>query len=152
MSDIGLFAQGSYVTAYNNVIKNCGRYNLVLNIGGRYQFEHCTFANYYSYGSRNTPVLLMNNYYEDVNENIQLRPLTQAHFTNCIIDGSAAHEIELQNNSYSEFNYTFDHCLIKLHPDSSISNLNQTNSIKVNSGFLFLLIHKNKTFNLAITL
>ena len=149
MSDIGLFAQGSYVTGYNNLIRNCGRYNLVLNIGGRYQFDHCTFANYYNYGSRNTPILLINNYYEDVNENIQLRPLTQAHFTNCIIDGSAAHEIELQNNSNSEFNYIFDHCLIKLHPDSSISNLNQTNSIKVNSSSSIFINPQEQDFQLS---
>ena len=149
MSDIGLFAQGSYVTGYNNLIRNCGRYNLVLNIGGRYQFDHCTFANYYNYGSRNTPILLINNYYEDVNENIQLRPLTQAHFTNCIIDGSAAHEIELQNNSNSEFNYIFDHCLIKLHPDSSISNLNQTNSIKVNSSSSIFINSQEQDFQLS---
>ena len=138
MSDIGLFAQGSYVTGYNNLINNCGRYNLILNIGGRYRFDHCTFANYYTYGSRNTPILLINNYYEDINKNIQSRPLTEAHFTNCIIDGSAAHELELQNNSAGDFNYLFDHCVLKLHPDSAIENLNQTNSLKVNSnGTLF---------------
>jgi len=149
MSDIGLFAQGSYVTGYNNVIKNCGRYNLVLNIGGQYQFDHCTFANYYSYGSRNTPVLLMNNYYEDINENIQSRALTNAQFTSCIIDGSAAHEIELQNNNASAFNYLFDHCLIKLHPDSSIDNLNQTNSIKVNSSSSIFVNTQEQDFQLS---
>lgn len=149
MSDIGLFAQGSYVTGYNNVIKNCGRYNLVLNIGGRYRFNHCTFANYYSYGSRNTPVLLMNNYYEDINENIQTRALTEADFTNCIIDGSAAHEIELQNNSNSEFNYLFDHCLIKLHPDSSLNNLSQINSLKINSGSSVFVNPQEQDFQLS---
>ena len=44
MSDIGLFAQGSHIIGYNNVVKNCGRYALVLNIGGDYEFTHCTFA------------------------------------------------------------------------------------------------------------
>ena len=149
MSDIGLFAQGSYVTGFNNVIKNCGRYNLVLNIGGSYSFDHCTFANYYTYGSRNTPILLMNNYYEDIDENIQVRALTQANFTNCIIDGSAAHEIELQNNSTSEFNYLFDHCLIKLHPDSSLNNFNQTNSLKVNNGSSIFVNPQEQDFQLS---
>ena len=27
----------------------------------------------------------------------------------------------------------FDHCLLKLHPDSSLSNLNQSNSLKIDS-------------------
>ena len=130
MSDIGLFAQGSYINGFNNVIKNCGRYSLVLNIGGQYNFTHSTFANYYSYGSRNTPSLLINNYYEDINGAIQIRDLNEATFTNCIIDGSNVHEIELQNNSGGAFNYLFDHCIMKIHPDSSLSSFNESNSIE----------------------
>lgn len=130
-SDIGLFAQGSFVEGVNNVIKNCGRYAMVLNIGGQYEFTHCTFANYYQYGGRSTPSLLLNNYYEDINGNIQVRDLNQANFINCIIAGNLQHELELQNNAAGEFNYVFDHCLLQLAVDSSINAINQTNSIKV---------------------
>jgi hypothetical protein len=91
----------------------------------------------------------MNNYYEDINENIQTRALTEADFTNCIIDGSAAHEIELQNNSNSEFNYLFDHCLIKLHPDSSLNNLSQINSLKINSGSSVFVKPQEQDFQLS---
>jgi hypothetical protein len=101
-----------------------------LNIGGQYNFTHSTFANYYSYGSRNTPSLLINNYYEDINGAIQIRDLNEATFTNCIIDGSNVHEIELQNNSGGAFNYLFDHCIMKIHPDSSLSSFNESNSIE----------------------
>ena len=147
MSDIGLFAQVLY-SKLQQPIRNCGRYNLVLNIGGRYHLTTAP-ANYYKYGNRNTPVLLLNNYYEDVNENIQLRPLTQAHFTNCIIDGSAAHEIDLQNNTDSEFNYLFDHCLLKLHPDSSISNVDHNNSIKLSSNSTVFVNTQEQDFQLS---
>jgi hypothetical protein len=75
--------------------------------------------------------------------------LTQAHFTNCIIDGSAAHEIELQKNSNIEFNYIFDHCLIKLHPDSSIKNLNQSNSTKANIGSSIFINPQEQDFQLS---
>ena len=133
MSDIGLFAQGSFVSGHNNLISNCGRYSLVLNIGGRYNFTHSTFANHYLFGSRNTPSILINNYYEDITGTIQIRDLNEATFTNCIIDGSNVHELELQSNSLGNFNYLFDHCLLKIHPDSSISSLNEENSIEINN-------------------
>ena len=133
MSDIGLFAQGSFVSGHNNLITNCGRYSLVLNIGGRYNFTHSTFANHYLFGSRNTPSILINNYYEDITGTIQIRDLNEATFTNCIIDGSNVHELELQSNSLGNFNYLFDHCLLKIHPDSSLSSLNEENSIKTNN-------------------
>ena len=133
MSDIGLFAQGSYITGENNVIKNCGRYALVLNIGGDYDFTHCTFGNFYPYGGRNTPAVLMNNYYEDVNGDLQIRDLNNAVFTNCIIDGNLEHELELQNSTLGSFNYLFENCLIQLAADSSLNMYNQQNSLKIES-------------------
>ncbi len=143
MSDIGILAQGSYVVGTNNVVTNCGRYSLVLNIGGTYDFKHCTFANYWSYSSRSTPAVLLNNYYEDASGKIQPRSLEEANFTNCIISGYLAGELELQNNSDAEFNYELNHCLLKLHPDSTLGSLAQTNSIKIQSSdFVFVNTHE----------
>ena len=45
--------------------------------GGTYDFKHSTFANYWSFSSRNTPSILLNNL-EDAIGNIQLRDLQQA--------------------------------------------------------------------------
>ena len=143
MSDIGVFAQGSHVVGENNVIIDCGRYALVLNIGGTYDFKHSTFANYWNFSSRNTPSILLNNFYEDANGNIQLRDLQQANFTNCIISGSLPAEIELQENTAATFNYSFSNCILKLHPDSSLSYLEENNSIKIqNSDSLFVDIQE----------
>ena len=132
-SDIGMFAQGSHIVGNNNLITNCGRYSLVLNIGGQYDFNHCTFANFYEFDNRNTPSILINNYYEDFNGNIQPRALTEALFTNCIFSGNLEHEIILQENTSVDFNYQFNHCLLKIHSDSSISNYAQTESQKISS-------------------
>ena len=107
---------------------------MVLNIGGTYDFKHSTFANYWSFSSRNTPSILLNNFYEDANGNIQLRDLQQADFTNCIITGSLPLEIELQKNTAATFNYSFNNCLLKLHPDTSLASLNENNSIKIQNG------------------
>lgn len=148
MSDIGILAQGSRVTGTNNVVTNCGRYSLVLNIGGTYDFKHCTFANYWTYSSRNTPAILLNNYYEDASGNIQLRPLEQANFTNCIISGYLAGELELQNNSGTAFNYELNNCLLKLHPDSTLAGLTQANSIKIQLSDSIFVNVQEKDFRL----
>ena len=39
--------------------------------------------------------------------------------------------------------------MIKLHPDSSISNLNQTNSIKINSGSSIFINPQEQDFQLS---
>ena len=117
----------------------------MLNIGGTYDFKHSTFANYWSFSSRSTPSLVLNNNYEDVNGTIQPRDLHQADFTNCIISGSLPSEVELQENNTALFNYSFNNCLLKLHPDSSLSYLNESNSIKIqNSDYLFVDIQEDK--------
>ena len=144
MSDIGIFAQGSNIRGINNVVTNCGRYTLVLNIGGNYNFNHCTFANYWNYSSRTNPSILINNYYEDINGITQYRNLDNANFINCIISGNNLEEIELQNSKKANFNYNFSNCLLKIHPDSSLNYLNQENSIKiVNNDSIFIDIDKD---------
>ena len=102
MSNIGLLAQGSNVDAHNLVIRDCGQYLVALNIGGNYNFTHCTFANYWSYyqnRNRNTPSILLNNYYEGADGNIYIRNLESANFTNCIIYGTLSTEISFQENN-----------------------------------------------------
>ena len=134
-SDIGIFGQGSFIEAENNLISNSGRYSLVLNIGGNYNFNHCTFANFHEFNNRSTPSIIINNYYEDINNNLQYRDLENATFTNCIISGSLSNEVVFQNDNNADFNYLFDHCLLKLHPDSSLNNIIQENSLKIVSDY-----------------
>lgn len=94
-------------------------------IGGQYYFAHCTLVNYMALKLRssNTPTLTLANSatIEKVKKEL---PLTQASFDNCIIDGSYAAsgitgdtllqgEIELSGANNIDFNYRFNHCLIK---------------------------------------
>ena len=113
MSGLGILAQGASVNGENLLISNCGQYGLALNIGGKYNFNHCTFANYYVTQSRQTPNIFINNNYEDIDGNMQYRPIKQAYFRNCIIYGNNDDELIFDNNPKTEFNYYFDHCLIK---------------------------------------
>jgi len=129
MSGIGILGQGANITGNNILINNCGQYTLACNIGGNYNFTHCTFANYWDYSNRNTPSILLNNYYEGADGNIYIRDLETANFTNCIIDGIKSTELSLDKNDLGMFNYNFNHCLIKLDPTINTGNAHYTNTI-----------------------
>ena len=129
MSSIGILGQGANITAINTVISKCGQYAVACNIGGTYNFTHCTFANYWDYSNRSTPSILLNNYYEGADGNIYLRNLEEANFTNCIVDGNLSTEVSFQEQELGVFNYNFDNCLIKLDPTISINNTNYQNVI-----------------------
>jgi hypothetical protein len=128
MSSIGILGQGANISAANTIVSKCGQYAVACNIGGTYNFTHCTFANYWDYNHRNTPSILLNNYYEGADGNIYDRDLLAANFTNCIIDGSLSTEVSFQEQA-GEFNYTFDHCLIKLDPTIDTDNAHYENVI-----------------------
>jgi hypothetical protein len=113
MSAAAIYGQGSYIYGYNCVFANCGQYAGAFTIGGRYRFEHCTFANFTN-GSRSTPLLALNNYYVDITNTIQIRDLDSAYFGNCILYGDLEEEIGLDSSTFGGvFSYKFDHCIIK---------------------------------------
>ncbi len=143
MSFYGLLAQGSHVEAENCVFANCGEYAVFLNIGGEYDFKHCTFANYWLYSIRQVPLLRLNNYYEDIYGTYQVRDLTKATFANCIIYGNNSEELSLDKYPYgsSTFNYSFDHVLI--HTERNIITDNNFTNCLSNLDPLFENYTKN---------
>ena len=90
MSAIGLLAQGAHIDGTNNLIYDCGQACAAFTLGGRYRFTHSTFANYWSDGTRGTPAVLINDHYEDFQGNLQIRPLTESRFLNCVMWGNNA--------------------------------------------------------------
>jgi len=129
MSAIGILGQGANISATNTVVSKCGQYAVACNIGGTYNFTHCTFANYWDYSRRSTPSILLNNYYEGSDGNIYVRNLEEANFTNCIIDGNLSTEVSFQEQELGAFNYSFDHCLIKLDPTIDTDNSHYQSAI-----------------------
>jgi hypothetical protein len=117
MSGIGIWGQGGHIRARNVLVGNCGEGCAYLSIGGRYQMDNCTFADYWSYGTRTAPAFALNNYYKDINQQIQVRPLTDCRFRNCIMYGNNAFL-----NDFNEFvvdvaddalqQYQFRYCLV----------------------------------------
>ncbi|HKL07501.1 MAG TPA: hypothetical protein VJ896_01930 [Bacteroidales bacterium] len=132
MTAIGLYAQGAKIEAYNNVIANCGQFAVALTIGGSYSFYHCTLANYWGYSTRTTPSVLLNNYYIDIYSNLQVRPLNEATFGNCIIYGSKESELFLDKKETENFNFLFDHTLIKVDEGFSTQDNNSFKNVIVN--------------------
>jgi hypothetical protein len=117
MSGIGLWTQGGSVQGVNLLVANCGEACGYFSIGGKYKFDNCTFGNYWNFGTRTGPAFLLNNYYEDVNENVQVRPLINSSFTNCIMYGNNAllndfNEFVLDLNTPADQQVTFNSCLI----------------------------------------
>jgi len=90
MSGIGLLAQGAHIDGTNLLLYDCAQACAAFTVGGRYRFTHSTFANYWSDGTRSTPTVLINDHYEDASGNLQIRPLTESRFLNCVMWGNNA--------------------------------------------------------------
>jgi hypothetical protein len=130
MAGAAVFGQGAKIVSTNCVFANCGQYLAALTIGGDYDFRHCTFANFWNHDDRKTPSLLVNNWYEDVNGNIQVRNLNNAFFGNCIIYGDKDNEIKLDSKSGGSFNFTFQNALIKVDGSVNTSTASFVNILK----------------------
>jgi hypothetical protein len=88
MSAIGLLAQGATIDGYNNLFYDCGQTTAAFTLGGTYRLDHCSFVNYWSQGVRQAPSVLITDWYEDINGQIQQRSLAGSIFNNCIFWGN----------------------------------------------------------------
>ena len=117
-SNYGILGRETNILGENIVINNVGISSLACIIGGKYNFTHSTFANYWSNSLRQFPTVLVNNYFSYTNENVEIietRDLTEANFTNCIIYGNNNIELLLENVEGSTFNYNFKNNLIQFN-------------------------------------
>lgn len=116
MSAVGMLCYGAWVTGYNNVFGNAGQHSMALVYGGKYNFKHCTLGNNWSTGNRQSPLLLVNNWFE-FEDGVVGNPLTEAYFGNCIIWGSSETELSLDPVAGVTFSPKFDRCLLRANPD-----------------------------------
>ena len=139
MSLAGIYGQGAVVEGDNLLVNNCQTATVALTLGGKYRFTNSTFANYWSHTARRSPSMILNNWYEDVYGNIQLRPLSLAEFDNCIIYGSMEEELSFDVTDMTSFNVSFNYCLVRTKTDI---NTISTNSI-INKNPEFIDIENN---------
>ncbi len=148
VSFAGIYAFGANITCYNTVIANSAGPAAALLRGGSYRFLHCTISNNGVIGaSRSTPSVLISNTFSNQeydpgrNEYVYVNykaDLENAEFSNSIIYGTYNHEIFLSNNHSNLFNFTFDHCLMKIVQDSIQGDLS--------ANFKSLIINKDPEF------
>ncbi len=116
MDQTGLELNGAWVKGHNLVVANCGKNAITMRWGGRYDFYHTTVANYYSLpgAARQTPSVVINNYYIDAKGAPQVRPLERVYFGNSIIYGSLQEEIQFDMYpDNSNANIKFDYSLLR---------------------------------------
>jgi len=114
VSGYGILSRFYKIEASNCEISNCGGDALYISTGGNYDFRHCTFGNYWMNSVRQTPSLLISNYYLDpYTQNLYLGSLSKAYFGNCIIYGNLQEEILTDMDPGTDSVYTFDHCLMR---------------------------------------
>ncbi|WP_304139691.1 hypothetical protein, partial [Mesonia mobilis] len=111
-SNVGLLARTGNILGNNVVINKAGQSSLNLSLGGTYNFNNCTFANYWTSSFRNFPSVLVENYLETPDE-IFVSDLVEANFNNCIIYGNENRELIFNERNEAAFNYKFENCLIR---------------------------------------
>jgi hypothetical protein len=134
MAGIGLWGQGGSISGKNLLIGNCGQSCGYFSLGGKYQMDNCTFANYSSDNNRTFPTFALNNYYEDVNKNIIVRELINCDFNNCIMYGNNANltdfnEFLIDLDESIPSDYLFRYCLVDtdINVENGIHYFNMTN-------------------------
>jgi len=116
MGQTGIYSVYSNIDASNVEISDCGLCCLLVQAGGAYNFNHCTFANYWgNYSVRQNPSVVVSNKFYNPNEDIEyIANLDFANFTNSIIWGNSSSEVLTIKHPDVAFNCLFDNSLVKL--------------------------------------
>ncbi len=111
----GILARNTSIRGENVAINNSGQASLAATLGGKYNFTHCTIANYWQNSFRPLPSLLINNFFIDEEETATVADLTEANFNNCIIYGNDNPEFLLEEleDVDASFNFKFTNCLVR---------------------------------------
>jgi len=125
--EAGLYVKGRVIAkgtvenlADNCLITNCGSFAVALLVGGSYEFNHSTIANYwggYSSKTRSTPSLLIQNFVSVKKDKPDyVGDLSKATFGNCIITGNVfdENEVFLGKKNEALFNFKFDRCILQV--------------------------------------
>ncbi|MGJ8550606.1 hypothetical protein [Winogradskyella wichelsiae] len=111
-SSFGILGRATSIKAENLIINNSGQSSFAGTYGGKYNFTHCTIANYWNSSFREYPALLLNDYIVDENNTVFVNDLTEANFNNCIIYGNDNPEFLLENEG-DVFNFKFSNSLLR---------------------------------------
>ena len=118
-SAFNLWGKTAYISSVNSVFGNAGQSSFAGTIGGKYDFKHCTFANYWTKGFRTTPAVLLNDYTQLADGSNFIKPLTEATFENCIIEGNQLVEFFVEQEGSDAVNFYLDHTALQFESSNT---------------------------------
>jgi len=108
----GLLGQTAKVVGRNVLVANCGSATAAMQYGGDYDFERCTFANYWRYETRKHGSVVVTNSME-YGSTLYVWPM-RVRMKDCIVYGSRADgEMYVSLDEHAEVSLTLDHCLVR---------------------------------------
>jgi len=134
-SAMNLYLRNYRVVARNCLFANAGQYTCGITGGGSFDFQHCTFGDYWIWGTRTTPSFFMSNVYEDEIGNIQSRAIEGFSARNCVMYGNTFEEflVELDGNQ-NQAVIDFSYCLVRLDEMDISGPIFQNMFSNVNTG------------------
>lgn len=117
----GVLGYTASITGINNLMFNCGQFLVIGLYGGDYIFFQNTLANFnFNFPRRSPSVYLSDN----LNDNTTLTKSLRSTFTNNIIHGSLARELELSKKGTGVFVTNFTNNLIKTDQQAQFGTTN----------------------------
>ena len=146
-SAVGLWAKTGHVRAVNSIFGNAGNASFFGNIGGSYEFTHCTFANYWNRSFRSTPAVILNDYAPISQTEDFIMPLEKAVFANCIIDGNQTVEFGVEQKGDQELSFSIDHTALRFSPADETIFENPYYDFNLSSLYPKLILNKQTAFH-----
>ena len=146
-SAVGLWAKTGHVRAVNSIFGNAGNASFFGNIGGSYEFTHCTFANYWNRSFRSTPAVILNDYVPISETEDFVMPLEKAVFANCIIDGNQTVEFGVEQKGDQELSFSLDHTALRFSPADETIFENPYYDFNSSSLYPKLVLNKKTAFH-----
>lgn len=115
-ANVGILARNAKINGENIVINNASQAALACTLGGTYNFKHCTFVNYWTGSSRQTPAVVLDNSLK-VDNTIFKENLTVS-INNSIIFGPNNVEIGINKEDGTAFIINLDYNLIKCNDNN----------------------------------
>ncbi|RMA64859.1 hypothetical protein [Ulvibacter antarcticus] len=146
-SNVGLLARNGHILGENMVINNSGQTSLSCSYGGIYEFNHCTFANYWTNSFRSFPSVQVDNFLPISDTQVLLADL-QADFNNCIIYGNEMRElgISIIDDPSVTWNYNFRNSLIRFEDPTGEFDDDPFYMFETNPSFINYVLNVEPSF------
>lgn len=137
-----IYSKNYQIDANNVSLSSGGQYLLAGTGAGRYNFDQCTFANNWTYGTRQTPSLYLTNLLAVSSTEVKEYSIETCEFRNCIIYGNGINELGFDfqiDDSSIHVNLALKNCLIRGEEEvlqEFSSYLVGTNYVGQNPGFI----------------